>query len=124
MAPLAAFRVRFENRRMMTDARGADDDGQNRVLEGHGDDAENHRQALLSVVDDPCGGRFADQGGVVEDRGEVGAGMGAPELRQISPEQGPEQPDLNVADHAVAHAIGDQGLDHLGDAANNPAKNH
>ena len=75
-----------------------------------------HRHYGLSVVDHAGGRGLADQAGVVQHRGDVGAGVARPQPRQVGVQQLAEQVDLDVADHAVADAVGDRGLADLGDA--------
>ena len=60
---------------------------------------------MLGVVHDPIGEGFAHQIGVEQDAGNEGTRVLAAQPRQIGPDHGPEQPDLDIADDAVAEAV-------------------
>ena len=87
--------------------RGADqhDQGQAHVLAQHQGHGGDDGQGVLHIVDQAGGGRLAHQPRLVEDRRQVGAGVGRAQLGQVGPHQAAEQLDLDLADHAVADAV-------------------
>ncbi len=91
--------------------------GQHRVLDHHHHARGEGGEQVLGIVDQARGRRLADQAGVIEHRGDIGAGMGRAQPLQVRADEVAEQLHLDVGDHLVADAVGQHRLDQLGGAA-------
>ena len=94
-----------------------DDQGQAHVLPQHDRHRGGDGQGVLHIVDQAVGGRLTHHARLIEDAGQVGAGVGFAQLGQIGAHQTCEQLHLNLADHLVADLIDQSGLTHLSQPA-------